>query len=190
MKTRDSGMPDESLWSSFFRPEQTLAKLGLTPLCRDAADLGCGYGTFTIPAARVVRGAVHALDIDPDMVAATADLARDVNLTNVHATHRDFMDQGTGLPDAAVDYVMLFNILHCEQPHLLLREARRILSPAGRLAVIHWNPDPTTPRGPDLAIRPTPEQCLAWAQRQGFRLLSDPRIDLPPYHYGLVLTPA
>ncbi len=71
MKTRESGMPDEQMWSSFFTPEQTLAKLGLTESCRDILDFGCGYGTFTIPAARVIRGTVRALDIEPEMVEAT-----------------------------------------------------------------------------------------------------------------------
>ncbi|MGC8561192.1 MAG: hypothetical protein ACP5O1_11005 [Phycisphaerae bacterium] len=54
MKTRESGMPEEQMWASFFSPAQTLAKLGLTGLCRDVADFGCGYGTFAIPAAKVV----------------------------------------------------------------------------------------------------------------------------------------
>ena len=30
MKTRESGMPDEGMWASFFDPEATLRKLGLT----------------------------------------------------------------------------------------------------------------------------------------------------------------
>ena len=51
MKTRESGMPDESMWDSFFDPPTVLAKLGLTDECRDVVDFGCGYGTFTIPAA-------------------------------------------------------------------------------------------------------------------------------------------
>ena len=59
MKTRESGMPDEERWSSFFSPEETLIKLGLTDRCCDVVDFGCGYGTFTIPAARIVQGIVY-----------------------------------------------------------------------------------------------------------------------------------
>jgi hypothetical protein len=51
MKTRESGMPDEQRWESFFDPHLVLNKLGLDPNCRAAVDLGCGYGTFAIPAA-------------------------------------------------------------------------------------------------------------------------------------------
>ncbi len=187
MKTRDSGMPDESMWATFFSPHEALVRLGLTQACGDVADFGCGYGTFAIPAARMVRGVVHALDIEPAMVEATARKAAEAGLGNVRATLRDFVAQGMGLPDASVDYAMLFNILHCEAPLQLLGEARRVLRPGGRLGVMHWNPDPATPRGPALAIRPRPEQCRAWAERVGFALLGDGRVDLPPYHFGLVM---
>jgi len=180
-------MPEESLWSTFFVPEDVLARLGLTADCCDAVDFGCGYGTFTIPAARIVRGVVYALDIEPEMVAATVAKARAAGLANVLARQRDFVAEGSGLPDGAVDYAMLFNILHAEDPLALLREARRVLSAGGRLGIMHWNYDPTTPRGPNMAIRPRPEQCRAWAEQAGFRLAGPERINLPPYHYGLVM---
>lgn len=44
-------MPDESMWEQFFDPSGALALLGLTPETSSAVDLGCGYGTFAIPAA-------------------------------------------------------------------------------------------------------------------------------------------
>ena len=80
---------------------------------------------------------------------------------------------------------MLFNILHAENPVGLLREAFRILRPGGKAGVIHWNYDPSTPRGPDLSIRPRPEQCRAWMREAGCHLTL-PFVDLPPFHYGLV----
>ncbi|UGV41455.1 hypothetical protein J7W08_03930 [Methanococcoides orientis] len=51
MKIRESGMPDEDVWKGFFEPDQILKKLGLNNKVVDAADFGCGYGTFTISAA-------------------------------------------------------------------------------------------------------------------------------------------
>jgi ubiquinone/menaquinone biosynthesis C-methylase UbiE len=150
-------------------------------------DFGCGYGTFTLPAARITSGTVYALDIEPEMVHATEAKARKAGLQNVKTMLRDFVDEGTGLPSKSGDYVMLFNILHAECPEVLLREAFRVLKPGGLLAIMHWNHDPTTPRGPSMAIRPHPEQCCDWAEQAGFRLLSPEIIDLPPYHYGMVL---
>lgn len=180
-------MPEESMWAGFFDPPTVLAKLGLTDQCCDVVDFGCGYGTFTIPAARIVRGRVHALDIEAAMVAVTAEKARAAGLGNVLARQCDFVAEGTGLPDASVDYVMMFNILHAEQPLTLLREAFRVLRVGGRLGIMHWNYDPSTPRGPSMAIRPRPEQCRAWAEQAGFRPVGPELTSLPPYHYGMVM---
>jgi ubiquinone/menaquinone biosynthesis C-methylase UbiE len=77
------------------------------------------------------------------------------------------MRDGTGLADCGADIVMLFNLLHCEQPLDLLAEARRTLQPGGRVGVVHWRSDIPTPRGPDLSIRPSPEQCAAWLREAG-----------------------
>ena len=186
MKTRESGMPEESLWATFFTPEEVLRKLGL-PSAGDVVDFGRGYGTFTISAAKTTCGMVYALDIDPEMVAITQQKAAAVGLGNVRTSVRDFVADGTGLSDASVEYVMLFNILHAECPNVLLHEAYRVLTPGGMLGIVHWNYDPTTPRGPAMAIRPRPEQCREWAESAGFRLLEPGIIDLPPYHYGMTL---
>ena len=186
MKTRESGMPLEEVWEGFFNPEETLKKLGLATDCTGAVDFGCGYGTFTVPAARIVQGYVYALDIEPEMVAATKAKAEVNHLRNVVVCLRDFVAEGSGLLDGCVEYAMLFNILHAEQTPVLLREAWRVLMPGGKLAIMHWNFDPSTPRGPSMSIRPRPEQCRDWAEQAGFQLLRPGLVDLPPYHYGFV----
>ncbi len=187
MKTRESGMPPEEMWRSFFDPEAVLAKLELDSTCGDLLEFGCGYGTFTIPAARLIRGKVYAMDIEPEMLAVTGEKAKGVGAKNIELMQRDFAAEGCGLADSAVDYVMLFNILHAEERMTLLREARRVLRPRGKLAIVHWNFDAKTPRGPSMTIRPKPGQCRAWAEDAGFVAISPTDIDLPPYHYGLVL---
>ncbi len=187
MKTRESGMPPEEIWRSFFDPEAVLAKLELDSTCGDLLEFGCGYGTFTIPAARLIRGKVYAMDIEPEMLAVTGEKAKGVGAKNIELMQRDFAAEGCGLADSAVDYVILFNILHAEERMTLLREARRVLRPRGKLAIVHWNFDAKTPRGPSMTIRPKPGQCRAWAEDAGFVAISPTDIDLPPYHYGLVL---
>jgi ubiquinone/menaquinone biosynthesis C-methylase UbiE len=186
MKTRESGMPDVATWETFFDAGAILRALGLISEDRDVVDFGCGYGTFVLSAARMVRGTVHALDIEPEMIETTARKAKEEGLDNVKAVLRDFMNEGTGLADGSVDYAMIFNILHAEHPEVLLKEALRILTTGGRLSVIHWNYDPDTPRGPPVEIRPRPGDCISWAEDVGFKLFEPGVIDLPPYHYGLV----
>lgn len=187
MKGRESGMPEEAYWASFFDPQTVLDRLRL-PLdgSENILEFGCGYGTFTLPAASRTRGTVTALDIEPEMVRLVAQRARDAGLVNVRAEVRDFVEYGTGVPDASQGRVMVFNLLHIEDPLALLREALRILQPGGSLSVIHWRSDIETPRGPPLAIRPKPEQCAAWLSEAGFAAVIQVHLgQSAPYHYGL-----
>lgn len=186
MRVRESGMPSQDDWDSFFDVDMILDRLQLDTSRRDVLEFGCGYGTFTVPAARRISGRLIALDIDPEMLETTRKRAKAAGLGNIECVLRDFVADGSGLSNGSVDYVMLFNILHGENPVQLLGEARRNLCPGGFLGVIHWSFDETTPRGPPLHIRPRPEQCLAWAEEAGFAPRSE-IIDLPPYHYGMVL---
>lgn len=185
MKVRESGMPEEAVWASFFSPETTLRALGLQPQMDSVVEFGCGYGTFTLPAAWITQGTVHTFDIETDMVRLVRDRAREEGLENIEADCRDFVAEGTGLPDASADYAMLFNILHAEHPEGLLAEAFRVLRTGGVLGIMHWNPSADTPRGPPMDIRPTPARCGEWAETVGFRILQQ-HVDLPPHHYGLV----
>ena len=185
MKIRESGMPDEDLWKGFFEPDKIIKKLGLDNKVADVADFGCGYGTFTIPTAKAIDGKVYAIDIEPKMIEITKQKAKAENLNNVETVFRDFLSEGSGLENESVDYAILSNILHLEEPEKLLREAYRILRPNGKVVIIHWNYDPTTPRGPPMEIRPTPEKCIKWAISSGF--INPKTYDLEPYHYGIVL---
>jgi ubiquinone/menaquinone biosynthesis C-methylase UbiE len=173
------------MWEGFFDPPSVLSRLGLSPEAASVVDLGCGYGTFTIPAATLIRGTVHGFDIEPEMIRATRSKATSAGLANVKLHLKDFAAEGTGLPDASVDYVMLFNILHAEEPRRLLREAYRILAPGGTAAAMHWISDRPTPRGPSMEIRPAPEDFRKWMTGEGFRVEAGV-VDLPPYHFGTV----
>lgn len=186
MKVRDSGMPAEEMWSGFFDPAAVLNVFGLTQGVQDLVEFGCGYGTFTLAAAGIVSGTVYALDIEPEMVRVVEQKCREAGVCNVQASVHDFVAEGTELEANAMDAALLFNILHHEDPVALMKEALRILKPNGRLVVIHWNYDPTTPRGPAMEIRPRPEQCIAWGREAGFIFNEQNRYDLPPYHYGLL----
>ena len=185
-KIRESGMPDEAYWETFFNPGCIVGKLDCTgPI--DVVEFGCGYGLFTIPAAKLVSGTVYALDIDPAMVVATEERAVAASVRNVVAEERDFIADGCGRPDGSVGYAMLFNILHVEDPVALLREAYRALIPGGRLGAIHWKHDPATPRGPALAIRPPLDQCRRWAEEAGFEFVRGEDLCCCSWHWGMVL---
>jgi ubiquinone/menaquinone biosynthesis C-methylase UbiE len=164
-----------------------LDRLGCTGPCGDVVEFGCGYGTFTIPAAQSVTGTVHAIDIDSAMIEATRKRAEEVGLTNVLAATRDIVADGTGLPNDSVGYAMLFNLLHIEEPVSLLREARRVLVPGGTAGIIHWRTDVATPRGPSMPIRPTVEQCRAWGEAAGLEHVQDVSLCCCSWHWGLLM---
>jgi SAM-dependent methyltransferase len=187
VRGRDSGMPPAEQWESYFDAAGILEALGCSRVRGDAVEFGCGYGTFTIPAAHRISGTVYALDIDPQMAAATAVRVTHRGLNNVIVEQRDFVTDGCGRAAGSMSYAMLFNILHIEDPVGLLTEARRVVRPGGRIGVIHWNYDARTPRGPPLSIRPRPEQCRAWAEEAGLIWMGRPELPGAPWHWGTVL---
>jgi SAM-dependent methyltransferase len=171
-------MPDEAFWESLFDVPLILSRLGIGRF-HDVAELGCGYGTFTVPVAQSVSGTVYTFDVDPVMIERTRERSRGLRVV---CAERDVMDRGFGVQ---ADAVLLFNILHCNEPVKLLRHAADALRPGGEVLVIHWRYG-ETPRGPSLDIRPRPEQMVEWGRRAGLKLAGE-AIDLPPWHYGLRL---
>ncbi len=187
MKVRDSGMPEEEMWSGFFDPSFILKQLGVTSDLKTIADLGCGFGTFSIPAANIIKEKVHAFDIDEEMICQMQIKINELTIKNIELHLADFIAEGTGLPDNSVDYVMIFNILHHDNPEHILNETYRILKKDAKAGIIHWRSDISTPRGPSPEIRPKPQECINWAIETGFEVSKNPFI-LKPYHFGLIIT--
>jgi ubiquinone/menaquinone biosynthesis C-methylase UbiE len=139
MKGRESGMPDEADWEAFFDVPAALDRIfDSQAIVGDVVEFGCGYGTFTIPAALRTTGMFTALDIEPEMVCLTAEKAALLNLTNVRMEVRDFLTDGTGLAASAHAHAMIYNLLHIDEPLALLKEARRVVKPGSALSVMHW----------------------------------------------------
>jgi ubiquinone/menaquinone biosynthesis C-methylase UbiE len=186
MKIRDSGMPPEDLWATFFDVETILERMQVNNSVNNLMEVGCGYGTFTIDASKKITGQLFAFDIDHKMIDCTKNKADQEGITNIEFFTHDIIENGSGLKTGSIDYVMLFNILHHEKPLELLSVAYKVLKVKGKVGIIHWRTDIETPRGPDNSIRPRPEQCVEWAKQAGFNILLQPEI-LEPYHYGLII---
>ena len=187
MKVRQSGMPDEKMWNDFFDIDSILSELQINSKVNDIVEVGCGYGTFTIPAAKLINGSLFAFDIEKEMIDILQEKITNQRINNIIPEQRDIITEKSGLADNSMDYVMLFNILHHDTPNDFLNEAYRILKPQGKIGIIHWRSDISTPRGPDLSIRPTPDQILHWIDKQMFSVSKEPFI-IEPYHFGLILS--
>ncbi|CAE8635432.1 unnamed protein product [Polarella glacialis] len=184
-RVRESGMPPVEYWETLVDPVTTLDRLGIVA-GRHArmVELGCGYGTYTLVAAARVSELL-TFDIDASMVDQTLQKLRAAELDkNVQASVRDVVAHGYGSEAEGCDAVLLFNILHCEDPVGMMHAAAATLQPGGRLYVTHWRHDHTTPRGPPLSIRPRPEQIEEWALATGILRTELGPVDCPPWHYG------
>lgn len=185
MKTRESGMPEEKTWEQFFDVDKVLDELYINNKVKNLVDFGFGYGTFTIPASKRIKGDLYAYDIEHNLTQMLESKLTTEKIRNVSVFNKDFLSEGTGLQSEEIDYVMLFNILHAEKSIDILKEAYRILRKDGKVGVIHWVYDAGTPRGPSMSIRPKPEDLKEILIKCGFFILKY-NISLPPYHYGIL----
>ena len=186
MKVIDSGMPDEAYWSRLFDVPGIVHWLRLERVTGPIVEIGCGYGTFTVPVAQKATATVYALDIEPTMIQRARENALKANLRNVEFILRDVVEHGTGLKRSSIGMVLLFNILHFEGRRHLLDEAARILKPGGVAAIIHWRKDIETPRGPQIATRPDLEMILSSLKDLDLHYHGEAGI-LEPYHWGIQL---
>ncbi len=98
-------------------------------------DYGCGPGSFSVPAAKIVgkSGKVYALDIHPLALKYTKKKAQKNELTNIEFI---LSDCDTGLNDESVDIVLFYDMLkNLLTPQKQLKELHRILKPEGILCV-------------------------------------------------------
>jgi len=136
MKIRESGMPNEKVWEGFFNPVKILETLGVSKKIGDVAEFGCGFGTFTIPAAKKISGKIYSIDMEPEMLEITKKKAKENKLDNVVTVQRDFITKGSSLDTNSVDYVMLFNILHGEESedaYHNIKESAKMLAEAKKI---------------------------------------------------------
>jgi tRNA1(Val) A37 N6-methylase TrmN6 len=71
MKVNDSGMPEERYWNSLFDIPLIIQWIDLINVSGPIVEIGCGYGTFTLPVAKGTSEIVYALDIEPTMIETT-----------------------------------------------------------------------------------------------------------------------
>ena len=187
MKFRESGMPDENLWNTFFNPVQILKLMEINKKVNILIDIGCGYGTFLFPESRIVKKAI-GIDIDNQMIEYCKTQIEEQGYKNIELILGDISQEKTleilKSDLNQIDYITLFNILHCEEPVKLLQSAFNILKTGGRIGVIHWKHE-KTPSGPSMEIRPKPEKIIEWAKSVGFEIIK--QVDLQPYHFGIIL---
>jgi ubiquinone/menaquinone biosynthesis C-methylase UbiE len=119
-------------------PVKTLEMLGFTSGV-DMADIGCGIGYFSIPAAEIAGASskIYAMDITVEMLDEVEKKALEAGLSNIHNIMVDEYD--LKLDDQSVGFALLSNVLHeIGDKKRYLSEICRILRNGGKLAIIEW----------------------------------------------------
>ena len=186
MKVIDSGMPGEGYWNSLFDIPSIVNWLNVKNILDPIVEIGCGYGTFTVPIAKTTSSQVVTFDIDPAMLETAKRNVQQSGLKNVQFILRDILETGTGLESNSVGLILLFNILHFNERRLMLEEASRILKSSGIAAIIHWRRDIETPRGPIVQMRPDKDTILNSIKGLDLHFDGNSR-NLEPYHWGIQL---
>jgi ubiquinone/menaquinone biosynthesis C-methylase UbiE len=187
-----TSMPDRDWWTALWPdPEGVLRKLGIEP-DMTVLDLCCGDGYFTAALTKLVDGKIYALDLDPAMIEkAEAELARQ-GVSVLRWLCADACKVAELLPQS-VDFVLMANTFHGvpDQPDLA-QAVRAVLRPRGLFGIVNWHPIPREqtmvlgqPRGPRTDMRMAPEAVSAAVEPMGFQTVRV--IDLPPYHYGVIV---
>lgn len=118
--------------------ERLLELLQLAPGMR-LLDIACGTGEPAIPAAERVQpgGRVVAIDFVEEMLATAREKAARRGVSNIVFKRAD--GEKLDFPDASFDAVSIrWGLMFMPDPVGCLRESRRVLKDAGRIAVACW----------------------------------------------------
>lgn len=184
-------MPDAEWWQALWPdPAKVLVEMGVQP-GMVVVDQCCGDGLFTAPLARIADR-VCAIDIDPVVLARARARVAAAGATNCKFVVADAMTVDTVAPEPA-DYVFLANTFHGVSDQLVLaRAVAACLKPQGQFGIVSWHRRPREetvvlgqPRGPKTEMRIEASDVTAIVEPAG--LLLNRAVELPPYHYGVVL---
>lgn len=165
-------------------PPDRLLDLAGVAIGSRVADVGCGPGFLTLPAARRVGpgGVVWALDISDDMLRLVVSRAAEVGVDTLILPLQ--VTPGTPLPlaDGEADVTLCSLVIHEldeEGRGVLARELVRVTRPGGRVLVVELQPSPVEPRPNRLA----PEVCIGMLRSAGLSVdRSTPLGTLPRSH--------
>lgn len=117
-------------------PESMLAELDIQHM-HTVADIGCGPGYFTLPAAQMTKANVYGVDVSPEMLAYLMGRAKAEGVQNISAVESSA--ERINLPDQSVDRLLCSFVLHeVDDVSRVFGEFRRILKSGGKMLILEW----------------------------------------------------
>ena len=149
------------------------------------ADFGAGAGHFAFAMAGIVgfEGRVYALDIRNEMIEVVNGYTRLHNIPQITTIYCNLETKnGSTLADGSVDMVLCAGILHqVDNPFMVLKEAFRVLKPAGTLVIIDWKEESIVKPG-KLFTQKDAQNTLSQC---GF-VYKSVLADAGDHHYGVI----
>lgn len=189
---QNTRQPDWDWWQELWPdPKHVLRRLGVEA-DQSLADIGCGNGYFTLPAAELVQPApVYAIDLDESLLAEVAVGADEQGFSNIQCIAGDARNLKSLLSEL-VDIILIANTFHgIEEPTAFAEQAYQRLKPRGQFVIVNWYdrpPEETVvadqPRGPPSELRLSPEETRQLVVSIPFERID--AVDLPPHHYALI----
>lgn len=151
-------------------PDAVVAALGLRP-GMVVADLGPGYGHFTLRMARAVEpnGVVYALDASQSTLDDLVEAAAQRGITTLRPVRvrRDRLE----IPEPVDLLFVSATYHHLPQPSTYFADARRYLRPGGRLAILESRREGLLARWRGRHATP-PRRMLREMTAAGYRLMA------------------
>jgi ubiquinone/menaquinone biosynthesis C-methylase UbiE len=153
-------------------------------------DLGCGLGNYAVAASPYVggQGIVHALDLWKEGIETLAVRAKIGGLANIRAGLANVAGP-LPLTERSIDLCLMATVIHIlvQEAAILqtLAEVRRVMKPAGTVAVIEFH-KVDGPPGPPRSWRLAPSELELLLAPFGFR--GNACVDVGPAIYLSLFT--
>lgn len=172
---------DNEIRRKVMPPFKALEMLGFTS-GMDMADIGCGIGYFSIPAAEIAAASkIYALDVYIEMLEEVEKRAIEAEVTNIRYIKVDEYD--LKLEAQSVDFALLSNVLHeIEDKKRYICEIHRIIKNGGKLAIIEWEKI-AGESGPPVEHRISYTEAAALLSENGFQNIV--KINIGKDYYGV-----
>jgi len=155
--------PERDAWQ---KPAHVVEKMEITP-GMEVADIGAGTGYFLPHLSSAVgpEGAVHALDIEENLVTHMSQKAADQKLDNVHP--RRIEPDNPALEEGSIDRILIVNTWH----HIGERteyaaKLKTALSEGGAIYIVDFELD--SDKGPPRNHKLSKEAVVRELQEGGF----------------------